>query len=300
MALGRRPRHRVRPPRRPAPTHHLNPHPSTIYKGHGERRQRAGAPPCPPARRPSRRPKRRSNQAAGRLTESARLVLESLTIFFNNFVLGPDRSGAGRGQPARRSRPCHAAHNREQDAIRRRLADVNDSMENLIRALERTRSPGSQFAARTEARIAELDQEATKLGLQLRNHQAAAPTVPADNVALLDQLPIATIDLNGLSVERLQRFLDAFKVEIHYDGQRVGHGFRPRSRRSSWFGWPSLWLGQPTRAIDSGSPAKNEDGPVNDGATKTIKGSRYGMCPRQDSNLRHRLRRAGGVRVAGQ
>ena len=166
-------------------------------------------------------------------------------------------------------------------------------MDNLIRALERTRSPGSQFAARTEARIAELDQEATKLGLQLRNHQAAAPVVPADNVELLDQLRIATIDLDGLSADRLQRFLDAFKVEIHYDGRtrRARLQAEIAAELMARLAQSVGWANQP-RAIDPGSPGKNEGGPVNDGATKTIKGSRYGMCPRQDSNLRPRLRRA--------
>jgi hypothetical protein len=43
-------------------------------------------------------------------------------------------------------------HNRDEETLRRRLAEVNDSMDNLIHTLERTRNPGSQFAARTEAR----------------------------------------------------------------------------------------------------------------------------------------------------
>ena len=146
-------------------------------------------------------------------------VMQALTTFFNTYVLGPDRAELVAASLPAAADHASRQHQRGEEAIRRRLDDINDSMDNLIRTLERTRSPGSQFAARTEARIVELDQEATKLGLQLRNHQAATPPVPANNVALLDHLPIAAIDLNVLSTGRLQRFLDAFKVEIHYDGR---------------------------------------------------------------------------------
>ena len=52
-------------------------------------------------------------------------------------------------------------------------------------------------------------------------------------------------------------------------------------------GWASR-----QRAGRSEPGPKHETGPADDGgANKTIMHS-YGLCPRQDSNLRHRLRRA--------
>lgn len=70
-------------------------------------------------------------------------ALQALTTFFNTYVLGPDRE-----QLVAASLPAaadHAAlrHRREGETLRRRLAEVNDSMDNLIRTLEGTGTPAA-------------------------------------------------------------------------------------------------------------------------------------------------------------
>jgi hypothetical protein len=184
-------------------------------------------------------------------------------------------------------------HQRQEETIRRRLDDITDSIDNLIRALERTRSPGGQFSTRTQARIAELEQRAADLTRQLMNHQAVRPPTPSNDLTVLNHLPVAAIDLNDLSTERLRRFLDAFHVEIHYDVRvrratvRAEISAELVDRLTRAVGWAAC--PQPTRAA---SKTRDENGPTDDGgATQTIMHS-SGRCPRQDSNLRPRLRRA--------
>jgi hypothetical protein len=55
------------------------------------------------------------------------------------------------------------------------------------------------------------------LDAQLRQNLAAAPSQREENTDLLSQLPRAEVDLTVLAGDRLRRFLDAFRVEIHYD-----------------------------------------------------------------------------------
>jgi hypothetical protein len=86
-----------------------------------------------------------------------------------------------------------------------------------VGVLERTQDPDGQFFARTSASIAELEIELANLEAHLQRHLAAAPPERDDNTDLLTQLPHAEVDLNALAGDCLRRFLDAFRVEIHYD-----------------------------------------------------------------------------------
>jgi hypothetical protein len=144
-------------------------------------------------------------------------VLDALTTFFNMYVLGPDRAELVAASLPVAAEHAVVQHQRQEEIIQRQLIEVNDGMDNLIRALERTRDPGGQFAGRTQRRIAQLEEEAADIRRQLHSHQAAAPPPPANDVTVLSYLPIAAIDLDDLAVDRLRRFLDAFNIEIHYD-----------------------------------------------------------------------------------
>jgi hypothetical protein len=110
-----------------------------------------------------------------------------------------------------------AEHEKAEQAIRRKIGEVSRSMDNLLRVLERTQDPTGQFFTRTGARTAELETELAGLEAHLRRHLAAAPPERDDNTDLLTQLPHAEVDLNALAGDRLRRFLDAFRAEIHYD-----------------------------------------------------------------------------------
>jgi site-specific DNA recombinase len=240
---------------------------------------------------PRNRPRPEGHPATIWLREDT--VIDAVTTFFNAYVLGPDRAELVAASLPAAADHALVQHQRQEETIRRRLDDITDSIDNLIRALERTRSPGGQFSTRTQARIAELEQQSADLTRQLVNHQAARPPAPANDLTLLNHLPVAAIDLNDLSTERLRRFLDAFHVEIHYDVRvrratvRAEISAELVDRLTRAVGWAAR--PQPTRAA---SKTRDENGPADDGgATQTIMHS-SGRCPRQDSNLRPRLRRA--------
>ncbi len=223
-------------------------------------------------------------------------LIEATTWFFNHHVLGPDRLCLVQASMPAASDFVRAGHEKAQATIRRRIDELDDSMDNLMRVLERERDPAGQLYLRAKQRMAELETERAQAEAQLRRHIAAAPSERADDASLLDHLPQVQVDLNTLAADRLRRFLDAFRVEIHYD---------IRSRRATFRAEISgdtidqlvlhIRRAEATRSIH-GRPAHqqggNETGPTEPGGSEMIIGSSFRECPRQDSNLRSRLRRA--------
>jgi hypothetical protein len=67
--------------------------------------------------------------------------------------------------------------------------------------------------------MSDLDREIVGLSKKLAEHRANAPETPTDNIGLLDHLPLVEVDLNELAADRLRRFLEAFRVQIHYDAR---------------------------------------------------------------------------------
>src|SRR3954447_9137589 len=145
--------------------------------------------------------------------------------------------------------------------------------------------------------MAELEQESAEAEARLRKHVAATPPEPEQNAGLLEHLPLLGVDLNLLPPERLRRLLEAFRVEIHYDVRTGRATFKAEisaktvgelaqlARRAEATRW---------QAVSSGNYAVSSDqeNPAVPGTAKMIIGSRFSECPRQDSNLRFRLRRA--------
>ncbi len=196
----------------------------------------------------------------------------AVTRFFNNHVLGPDRMALlGKAMPAANDF-VRGEHEKTEAALRRKVAELDSSMDNLMRVLERERDPEGQLYRRTKKRMGELETELHEVEAKLRRHVAAKPEAPDDNVSLLEHLPTAEVHLGRLAGDRLQRFLSAFRVEIHYDC---------RTRRGTF------------RAEISGNTIDQLTDVVRQACEEPemIMGSRFGECPRQDSNLRPRLRR---------
>jgi hypothetical protein len=114
---------------------------------------------------------------------------------------------------------------------------------------------------------------------KLTEHRANAPAPPTDDVTLLDHLPLMEIDLNQLAADRQRRFLDAFRVEIHYDH---------RSRRATLKAEISADLMEQLRQVAhwGGRPitaARKDD------AEPIMHSS--GLCPRPDTT--HNCARSG-------
>jgi hypothetical protein len=83
--------------------------------------------------------------------------------------------------------------------------------------------------------MAELENELARLDAQLQRHLAAAPPEREENTDVLAQLPHAEVDLNALAGDRRRRFLDAFRMEMHYDVRTGRALFRAGIRsRTTW------------------------------------------------------------------
>ena len=223
------------------------------------------------------------------------VLVGAVTHFFNTHVLGPDRLELARASIPAANAYVNAEHQKAQEAISRQINSLNDSIDNLIRVLEKTSDPQGQLFKRTERRMAELEKELAELTEKLRQHRSSAPPPEENDLGLLEQLPQAEIDLNTLAADRLRRFLDAFQVEIHYNVQT-----RRATLRAEISGQMVDQLVQlisrvgktTTASRPSLTPRANENGPAGSSGSDPLIMRSLGQCPRQDSNLRSRLRRA--------
>ena len=103
--------------------------------------------------------------------------------------------------------------------------------------------------------------------------------------------------INLLPLDRLRRFRKAFRVEIHNDVRTGRATFKAeisantieelaeQARRAADVRWRAAGAGSNIEMPDREEYALP-------GEPQTIIGSSFGLCPRQDSNLRFRLRRA--------
>jgi site-specific DNA recombinase len=156
-----------------------------------------------------------SHPAAIRVREDQ--LIDGVTLFFNRHVLGPDRLELARASLPAANDFVRDEHLKTEAALRQKLVELEGNMTNLMRVLERTSDPNGQLYRRTERRMAELEHEYAEAGERLQKHLASTPPEPEQNAGLLEHLPQLGVDLNLLPSDRLRRFLEAFRVEIHYD-----------------------------------------------------------------------------------
>lgn len=204
-------------------------------------------------------------------------LIAVVSHFFNTHVLGPDRIELVRASLPAAANHAADAHRQKEAVLQRRLAELETAGDNLLRALERAGDADGHFFTRINRRMVELDRDITAAKTALAEHRAAAPAPSSDDVSLIDQLPLVEIDLNLLAADRLRRFLDAFRVEIHYDH---------RTRRATLKAQLSGHL------IDELARVANWGRPIPRKGDETTDPHSFSVCPRQDSNLRSRLRRA--------
>jgi site-specific DNA recombinase len=205
------------------------------------------------------------------------VLLTAVTEFFNAHVLGP-----ARGDLAKASLPAAHHHVRQgwqhkTEMIRRQIAEVDQAMDNLARALERESDHDGLLYERVHKRMTELDGQLAQLQRQLGTHLAAQPPTPTDDISLLDQLPVQAVDLKQLATDRLRRFLDAFQIEIHYD-----HRTHRATLRATISGDT---IGQLTRVVRHAARPATEQPPAqrkpaHESQAETIKGSSSVWRPR--------------------
>jgi hypothetical protein len=206
-------------------------------------------------------------------------VLEALTTFFNTYVLAPDRMQLVAASLPPASKQVVVRHQRDEEAIKRKIAEINGRMDNLIGTLERSTNPGGQFALRTEHRIGDLEREAADLTRKLHDNQVAAPKAPADDVSLLRHLPVTTVDLKDLATDRLRRFLEAFHIEIHYDAstRRARIKAQISAKLVDQLAQAVSWAAR-TRTDE------HEEGPASDGGANKSTTRSYELCPRSETS----------------
>jgi hypothetical protein len=83
----------------------------------------------------------------------------AVTRFFNRHVLGPDRMALlGKAMPAANDF-VRGEREKTEAALRRKVVELDSSMDNLMRVLERERDPEGQLYRRTKKRMGELETE---------------------------------------------------------------------------------------------------------------------------------------------
>lgn len=219
-------------------------------------------------------------------------LIDGVTRFFNTHVLGPDRLSLAQESMPAANDFVRSDHIRVEAEIRKELVSIDDSMNNLMRALERESDPEGQLYKRTKKRMTELEMDYTATETRLHRHIAATPPEQEGNVGLLEHLPLMEVDLNLLPADRLRRFLEAFRVEIHYDlrtgratfkaeisAETVNQLAQQASRADA-----ALW--QAATATDHVRVASNEEVSAEPGGYQMIKGRSFGKCPRREpSNM---------------
>jgi hypothetical protein len=131
-----------------------------------------------------------------------RKLIAAVTQFFNTYVLGPDRLELAVASLPAAADHAMQAHREQGEGLQRRLAELQTSADNLLRALEKSADTDGHIFERIRRRMNELDQEAAQVSHALVAHRAAAPSAPADDITLLNQLPLVQIDLNLLAADR--------------------------------------------------------------------------------------------------
>jgi site-specific DNA recombinase len=213
-------------------------------------------------------------------------LVEAVTRFFNTYLVGPDRIDlAIAAIPAAHDHQA-AAHEATVEAARREQHRLNEAMDNLLAVLERSSDPEGQLYRRAEQRIAQFEVDYAAATARLAELERDRPQPSGVNFQLLDHLPQGQLDLADLTTDRLRRFLDAFNVKIYFDHTtttarltaEIASGTIPDLARLV-----GAIVADPPRHA---SIALSEDDHDAGGG----RSSRW--CPRQDSNLRPRLRRA--------
>jgi site-specific DNA recombinase len=136
-------------------------------------------------------------------------LVAGVYAFFAKHVFGADR----RQLPAQQYDGSDDRR-REQDiaSIRRKHDDIAARRKRLVRSLELTDDPDGDLVRDVNVRLAELRADSERLANEAAGLEGAVP-----DVALLDSLPVADVDLARLPDAQARALFDAFRLEVRYD-----------------------------------------------------------------------------------
>jgi site-specific DNA recombinase len=142
-------------------------------------------------------------------------LLDGPTRFLSEKVFGPYRHALLDTHNEALTQAAQTEQARKAEALRRAIADTDTKAKRLIRTLELTDDLGQDFIRDIKERRAEL--RAHRTGLERQLAEAEEQAHQAQNPALLDHLPIAAVDLNGMPDQTSRRLFEALRLESRYD-----------------------------------------------------------------------------------
>jgi site-specific DNA recombinase len=136
-------------------------------------------------------------------------LVAGVYAFFAKYVFGPNRR-----QLLAQQHDGSSDKRRQQEiaSIRRKQDDIAARRKRLVRSLELTDDPDGDLVRDVNARLAELRVDSERLADQAAGLEGAVP-----ELALLDSLPVADVDLARLPDAQARALFDAFRLEVRYD-----------------------------------------------------------------------------------
>jgi hypothetical protein len=146
------------------------------------------------------------------------VFLEVVREFFATCIFGPDRAARLAAQIPASAAEAAAQAEKKTAALRQRLHQI-DTAENAhareIEALAHLEDPyAPALRSRTLARFTELEAERGQIDKQLADLAKTAPT--ADDLGLLDTLPVLGDILDGAPIRLQQHLYEIFDLQLLY------------------------------------------------------------------------------------
>ncbi len=222
----------------------------------------------------------------GSLWVPEHLIVGALGDFLARHVFGDYCSELLRATVEQRHGESVAEHAGQVAAVHAAMADIEKRRASLLRSIEVADDLDADLLADISRRRKELGAEQARLRERAEHLRSVEVERPSPD--LIDMLPIGSCDLDALPDELSRRLFEALRLEIYYNR----HDHRARFR-VTLTGETVGIAQQASSAVivpEQQKPAAPDGSPVgrsgNGGPFPSV------VCPRQDSNLRSRLRRA--------
>ena len=215
-------------------------------------------------------------------------ILDALRQFLAQYVFGQYRHDLLAADQRDHAESAAHEHAQRIAALRRAIADADARGKRLARNLELVDDPDPDFIRDLNERRAELRHEKAQFETQLADAEAHA--AHAANPGLLDELPAGPFDLDRLPADLTRALFEALRLQIHYD--------RATKQATCRITLTAETIAAAANAAGQAIviPLPRQERKDNPDMKKEKPDARLlpfpsSSCPRQDSNLRTRLRR---------
>jgi site-specific DNA recombinase len=143
------------------------------------------------------------------------ILLDGLSGFLSQRIFGTGRQYLLDASLKAMDTARQRERQQQRAALARAIADNKTRSRNLIRSLEAAEEPDQELIRDVNERRAELRAERARLEAELAGLDEELAQAP--NPALLDQLPVSTVDLSELPDDISRRLFEALRLEISFD-----------------------------------------------------------------------------------